>query len=216
MKLRLLSSLVALCCVLGVTNDASARRRYYVYYYDYPPPWVRAPVVTGYIGGAGFGTIVARQDGGVEYLHSGGGLSVFGGITLIGIVGFEAKYSVSFHNPIDSCTATIHYVWCDANHMLVETFGLDLKLHIPTRTRFVPYFTVGPLVSWIGRQGSVADAVGGGFEAGGGFDIWFTRHGTIGFEALYRGLLMQDYATFTGTNTYLSLVQLGGTLAAHF
>jgi hypothetical protein len=201
--------------IAATTGSADAqyyRRRYY----RNPPPWVVAPAVSGYIGGSGFGTIVARQDGGVEYLHHGGGLSVFGGVTLAGVVGFEAKYTASFHDPVDDCTANLQYVWCTANYMLVETFGLDLKLHIPTTTRFVPYFTVGPMVGWIGRQGSVADALGGGFEAGGGFDIWFSRHGTVGVEALYRGLKMEDYGTFTGTSTYLSLMQVGGTIAAHF
>jgi hypothetical protein len=218
---NLLASLVAVLVVgttIAATSGTADAQRYYrrYRYYNSPPPWILPPPLSGYIGASGFGTIVARQDGGVEYLHSGGGLSVFGGINIGMVVGLEAKYAVSFHNPVDDCTAMNQYVWCKASFMLVETFGIDLKLHIPTTTRFVPYFAVGPMVGWIGRQGSVADALGGGFEAGGGFDVWFSRHGTIGVEALYRGLLMQDYGTFTGTGTYLSLVQVGGTIAAHF
>jgi len=218
MKLRLLSSLsllLAASCALatlGVERAAFADR----YYSNYPPPWIRPKPVRGVFGVSGFGTIVARQDGGVEYLQHGGGLSIFGGVDIGRIVGIEGKYTASFHNPVTSCAGNANYVWCDANYLLVQTFGIDLKLHIPTNTRFIPYFAVGPMVGWIGRQRSLADATGGGFEIGGGFDVWFNRHGTVGFEALYRGLLMSDYGTYTGTNTYLSLVQIGGTIAAHF
>jgi hypothetical protein len=220
MKARLLLAVLLALVMLGLAGTAEAYRRRRVYYYyseRLPPPWIQPKPFGGVFGVSGFGTIVARQDGGVEYLHHGGGLSIYGGVEIGRVVGIEAKYAASFHNPIEtSCTAGIHYVWCDVSYLLLETFGIDLKLHIPTYTRFVPYFTVGPMVGWIGRTGNVADALGGGFEAGGGFDIWFTRHGTVGIEALYRGLLMRDYGTYTGTGTYLSLVQVGATIAAHF
>ncbi len=170
----------------------------------------------GTLGASGFGTFVARQDGGVEYLHTGGGISFWGGLELGRVVGFEAKYSASFHNPVADCVSGTRYVWCDSSFLVLQTLGLNLKLHIPTLTRVVPYAVVGPMFGWIGRQGYLSDARGGGFEAGGGLDVWFTRHGTIGFEVLYRGLLMSDYATYTGTDTYLSLVQLGFTIAGHF
>jgi|GEM_PF-1951406 len=209
-KLLLVAVLVASALV---ASNAEARR-YYVYYPE--PPWIRAPFLRGTFGVSGFGTIVANQRGGVEYLNHGGGFAIWGGLELGQVVGFEAKYSASFHNPVANCGGGNNYAWCGASFLLLETISLDLKLHIPTRSRVVPYFAVGPMAGWIGRSGYLTDAVGGGFEIGGGLDIWISRHGTVGFEALYRGLLMSDYATNTGTNTYLSLVQLGGTIAAHF
>ena len=187
-----------------------------VYYVSSQQPWIRPKPVRGTIGVSGFGTILANQRGGVEYLSHGGGLALWGGVEIGRVVGIEGKFTSSFHNPVSDCTAGFNYVWCDTSFLLVQTLSLDLKLHIPTDTRFVPYFVVGPMVGWIGRRGYLSDAVGGGFEAGGGFDIWFSRHGTIGFEVLYRGLLMSDYATVTNSDTYLSLVQIGGTIAAHF
>ncbi|MEO6950994.1 MAG: outer membrane beta-barrel protein [Polyangia bacterium] len=155
------------------------------------------------------------QSGGVEYLSHGGGFSIWGGVEIGRIVGIEAKYAASFHNPASDCGGG-PYVWCDVSYLVVQTLSLDLKLHIPTNTRVVPYAVVGPMVGWIGRQGYLADAIGGGFEAGGGIDVWFSRHGTFGAEVLYRGLRMGDYGTYTNSNTYLSFVQVGITLAAHF
>ncbi len=213
-RLRTLAlALLAAGLTLGAAGDAHTRP---YYYYRYPPPWIAPRPVRGTFGVGGFGTLVARQDGGVEYLRWGGGLSIFGGVEIGRVVEIQGKYAASFHNPVQNCGGGPGYVWCDASYLIVQTIGINLKLHIPTNTRFVPYFAVGPMVGWIGRQGYLTDATGGGFEAGGGFDIWFNRHGTIGIEALYRGLLMSDYGTYTGTNTYLSLVQIGGTIAAHF
>jgi hypothetical protein len=210
---RWLWSILLLCTVLA--PRAEARPRYY-YYYRYPPPWIAPRPVRGTFGVGGFGTIVARQDGGVEYMRHGGGLSVFGGVELGRVVEIQGKYAASFHNPVGNCAAGVNYVWCDASYLVLQTVSVDLKLHIPTNTRFIPYFAVGPMVGWIGRQGYLTDAIGGGFEAGGGFDIWFNRHGTVGLDVLYRGLRMSDYASYTGTDTYISLVQVGATIAAHF
>jgi hypothetical protein len=211
----MLAKILFTLALLGaLAPDAEARARRY--YYAYPPPWIRPKPVRGTFGIAGFGSIVARQDGGVEYLRHGGGGAIWGGIEIGRIVGIEARYTASLHNPARSCGAGPGYVWCDVNYLFVETIGLDLKLHIPTDTRVVPYFLVGPMFGWIGRPHFLADAIGGGFEIGGGLDVWFTRHGTLGFEVLYRGLLMNDYGTYTGTDTYISLVQIGATIAAHF
>jgi len=167
-------------------------------------------------GFAGFGTLVARQDGGVQYLSHGGGFAMWAGLELGRIIGLEARYGSSFHDPINTCLTGTLFLWCDENYLLVQTFGIDLKLHVPTNTRVVPYVVVGPMVGWVGRQRHAIDAVGGGFEIGGGVDVWFSRHGTIGAELRYRGLGLSDYADVIGTNTYLSLVQIGGTIAGHY
>ena len=196
------------------------RRRYYqaqpAYYVAREAPWIRPAPVRGTFGISGFGSIVVGQTGGVEYLSHGGGFSIFGGVEIGRVVGIEAKYAASFHNPASDCVQGGPYVFCDVSYLTVQTFGLDLKLHIPTNTRVVPYAVVGPMVGWIGRQGYSTDAIGGGFEAGGGIEVWFTRNGTLGAEVLYRGLRMGDYGSYTGSSTYLSFVQVGGTLAAHF
>ncbi len=191
-----------------------APRRYY--YRPLPPPWIRPlHFVRPYFGLSGFGTIVAGQSGGVEYLRNGGGLGIFGGLDFGRVVGLEINYNASFHNPIDNCGGGPLYGWCGANYLTVETLALDIKLHIPTDTRFVPYGQAGAVLSWIGRQDSPSDATGGGFEVGGGFDIWLNRVVTLGAQALYKGLFMSDYATYTGTGTYLDMIYVGGNVQFH-
>jgi hypothetical protein len=221
--LRLLLRLVSLVVVLALlTPSASAetyrhpRRRYY-YVYDSPPPWVAPPrFIGGFIGFTGFGTLRLAQDGGVEYLRHGGGIGIFGGVDIGRIVTLHFGYDASFHNPDTSCDGNGNYVWCTSSFLVLETVHADLKLRIPTRTRVMPFFQVGGLVAWIGRQDYPTDAVGGGFEVGGGIDFWLARHVTLGIHALYRGIRMGDYYTYTGSDTFLSLLNVGGDLTFHF
>jgi hypothetical protein len=173
--------LLTVAMLVAAVPSAEARARRY--YYAYPPPWIRPKPVRGTFGISGFGAIVARQDGGVEYLHHGGGGAMWGGIELGRVVGIEAKYAVSLHNPVRGCGAGPGYVWCDASYLFLQTLSLDLKLHIPTDTRVVPYAVIGPMFGWIGRPRDLSDTIGGGFEAGGGLDIWFTRQGAMARSA---------------------------------
>ena len=180
------------------------------------PPWLDPRPFRGYFGLSIFGSFIANQSGGIEYLHHGGGLGLYGGVDIGRFFGVELSYSASFHNPFESCAGNFAYSWCGASYLMVESIGIDAKFHIPTGTRFVPYAQAGAMVSWIGRSDYPADALGGGFEAGGGFDVWVSRHMTVGLQALYRGLFMDDYAAFTGTSTYISFVNVSFTLAGHF
>jgi hypothetical protein len=220
---RLLTRLAALLVLLTLLAPATAeasrrsRRRYYYYTYGAPPPWVTPPrFIGGFIGFGGFGTIALAQSGGVEYLRHGGGIAVFGGIDIGRIAALHFGFDASFHNPSSDCVGRGPYVWCDTSFLILETLHADLKLRIPTRTRVMPYFQVGPLLAWIGRQDYPTDAVGGGFEVGGGIDFWLARPVTFGIQALYRGIAMGDYDTRTGTDTFLSLLHVGGDFTFHF
>jgi hypothetical protein len=215
---RVASLTLVLTLLAPATADASRRaRRHYYYAYESPPPWIAPPrFVGGFIGFTGFGTIALDQTGGVEYLRHGGGFGIFGGVHLGRVVSLHFGFDASFHNPVSSCVGRGPYVWCDANFLILETVHADLKLRIPTRTRVVPYFQVGGLVAWIGRQDYPADAVGGGFEIGGGIDFWLARHVSFGVHALYRGIKMGDYETYTGSDTFLSVLNVGGDFTFHF
>jgi hypothetical protein len=219
---RLILGLTCLALLLTLlapsTAEARRPRRRYVYYtYATPPPWIAPPrFVGGFVGFGGFGTLALAQSGGVEYLRHGGGLAVFGGVHLGRIVDLHFGFDASFHNPASDCVGRGPYVWCDTNFLILETLHADLKLRIPTHSRVVPYFQVGGVLAWIGRQDYPTDAVGGGFEIGGGIDFWLARPVTFGIHALYRGLAMGDYDTRTGTDTFLSLLQLGGDFTFHF
>jgi hypothetical protein len=218
-QLLRLSSLVLLLALLApATAEAQRRhrRRYYYTEYSTPPPWIAPPrFIGGFIGFTGFGTIALDQTGGVEYLRHGGGIGVFGGIHIGRIVDLHFGFDASFHNPDSSCVGRGPYLWCDTNFLILETLHADLKLRIPTHSRVVPFFQVGGLLAWIGRQDYPTDAVGGGFEIGGGLDIWLARPVSLGIHALYRGIKMGDYDTYTGSDTFLSLLNVGGDLTFH-
>src|ERR1700729_928148 len=107
---KLFLSSVVLLALLGVSRSAHAQ-----YYYS-DPPWIRPPLVRGTFGFGGFGSIVVAQSGGVEYLHNGGGLQVWGGIEIGRVFGIEIKYDASFHNPISDC-GTQSYPWCGASYL---------------------------------------------------------------------------------------------------
>lgn len=170
----------------------------------------------GSLGFAGFGSLNVAQNGGVEYVKHGGGVGLWFGLDIGRFFGIRLGYDASFHNPVTTCGAGKNYVWCDQNYLLMETVQFDVTIHFPTGTRFQPYLMGGLLVGLIGRLGAPSDSVGGGFEAGGGFDVWVSRHFTVGVEAKYRGLRMGDYANYTGTNTYLSFVNVGANMAIRF
>jgi hypothetical protein len=215
--IRLLSLLLLLTVLAPAPAEARRPRRRYYYTYASPPPWIAPPhFLGGFFGVGGFGTVVLDQHGGVEYLRHGGGLAIFGGLHLGRIVDLHFGFDASFHNPWSGCSGNGPYVWCDTNFLLLETVHADLKLRIPTRTRVVPYFQVGALIAWVGRQDYPADAVGGGFEIGGGLDIWLARPVSFGLHALYRGIKLGDYDTYTGSDTFLSLLNVGGDFTFHF
>jgi len=209
--------LVALA-VLGLT--LVAQRPAQAVTYGEPQPWERPHFINGSLGFSGFGTIMAGQNGGVEYVKSGGGIGLWLGLDIGRFVGVRIGYDVGFHNPINSCAPGAAFpcgtVFNGVDYLFLETVQLDFKLRFPTGVRFSPYLIAGGIIGWIGRGGHLTDAIGGGFEAGAGFDIWVSRYFTIGVEAKYRGLAMSDFATNQGSSTYLNLVQVGGNLAVRF
>ncbi|HJZ88973.1 MAG TPA: hypothetical protein VKN99_27570 [Polyangia bacterium] len=192
-------------------------------YYQPPPPrgyrYSVNPMyaVRGYIGFSGVGTAVLAQSGGAEYLNrGGGGLSLWGGIRFGPVFALELNYTGSFHNPVSGCDVGVYYTICSANYLVIDMLSVDAKIHIPTRTNFDPFLQGGLMLSWIGREGFASDATGGGFDLGGGFDIWLNPWWTFGLRGLYRGMRMSDYATYTGTDTFISLFTGEVNIAVHF
>jgi len=186
--------------------------------YGEPMPWERPHFINGSVGFTGFGTIMAGQNGGQEYVKSGGGVGLWLGLDIGRFVGLRVGYDVGFHNPVGCGQAACSFaqIFGGVDYLFLETVQLDFKLRFPTGVRFAPYLIAGVEVAWIGRAGNLTDAIGGGFEAGAGFDVWVSRYFSVGVEAKYRGLKMSDFAANQGTSTYLNLVQVGGNLAIRF
>ena len=187
------------------------------YYRPRPRYYQQNPMydVRGYIGFSGVGTGVISQSGGAEYLgKGGGGFSLWGGVRFGPVLALELNYTGSFHNPAFACDQFGDI--CASNYLVLDMVSVDAKLHIPTMTNFDPFFQGGLMLAWIGREGFTSDATGGGFDLGGGFDIWLNPWWTFGLRGLYRGIKMSDYGTYTGTNEFLSLFTGEVNIAIHF
>jgi hypothetical protein len=191
----------------------------------YPPPpppgygYNSNPMnaIRGYIGLSGVGTGVIAQSGGAEYIgKGGGGVSVWGGIRFGPVLALEINYTGSFHNPATACASDGFAAVCDANYLVLDMLSADAKVHIPTGTNFDPFFQGGLMAAWIGREGFASDATGGGFDIGGGFNIWLNPWWTFGVRGLYRGVKLSDYATYTGTDEFVSLFTGEVNLSFHF
>jgi opacity protein-like surface antigen len=206
---------LGLLIVLASVCSTTAHAQYYTPPPD-PPPWIHPKFIRGSLTIQGFASIVVGQTGSLSYLQYGGGIGLDLGLDIGRFIGLRLGYDASFHDPQNNCTAGASYLWCNQSYIVLETVHLDFILHIPTGTRFQPFVMAGVLAGIIGRQGSPTDAVGGGFEAGGGFDIWLSRWATLGIEAKYRGIQMNDFANTANTAGFLSLVNVGGNLGVHF
>lgn len=153
-----------------------------VRYYQ-PSFWHLGPYVG--IGGGGFGVLGAS--GPFEYLSSGAFGNVFIGMNFSPRFALELGFIGSAHNE----------EWTYApQSLLMWGVTLDAKFNLvrPSwHSRFVPYLQAG-----VGAYGLFSDnyagsqdlAQGGGFQAGGGIDIYLARWLTLGARVLYRGIVM--------------------------
>ena len=173
--------------------------------------------VRPYLGISGLGTFALNQSG-ANYLDVGGGFAARAGLDLGSILGIEASYTASFHNPAFNCVDAGFLSACDAQYLVIQILAADLILHVPTGTPLVPYLQAGGSAAWIGKNGFFADAGGGGFEAGGGIDIWLDENWTFGTKILYRGLWFDQSQRqgFLGTSNFLGLLTVDLNLALHF
>jgi hypothetical protein len=184
-----------------------------------PPPWIEPKFIRGSLGLSGFGSIVVGQSGAPEYVKSGGGVGIDLGLDIGRFVGVRIGYDASFHNPQGACSGgalDCHIVFAGVSYLLLQTVHADFLLHIPTGTRFQPLFFAGVLVGLLGRVDSPTDTLGGGVEAGLGFDIWMSRWATFGVEAKYRGIRLGDYEGTADSASFLSLINVGGNFTARF
>jgi hypothetical protein len=146
-------------------------------------PWHLGPYVG--VGGGGFGVLGAS--GPFEYLGSGGFANIYVGMNFSRRFALELGFLGSIHDEEFSYEPQSLMLWG-------VTLDLRYNLVSPSWTRrFVPYLQAG-----VGAYGLVSDnysgsqslAQGGGFQAGGGLDIYLARWLTVGVRLLYRGIIM--------------------------
>jgi opacity protein-like surface antigen len=215
---RLLRTFViAIVALAAIAGDADARR---VYVYG-PRPRARVYGTAGFVfaphgwyGGVGIvGTRILDQSGGPEQIEDGGGLSIWGGIRFNERLALELGWMGSLHNPAQ---VTDGY-YLETNYLILESFTADAKIHLDRAGRFEPYLQGGIGLYILGREQFGIDAVGTGFQLGGGFDYWIGEHWTLGLRARYHGVSMgpPDCAGCED-HTYISAVTAEGSIALHF
>jgi hypothetical protein len=190
----------------------------HVYGYGYQPGQPGMPSYNidrpgVYLGGALVGNIIINQadnPGGQEFISHGGGGQLFLGVRIAPYFALEFAYAQTAHNPVqDYWGNTIDYL---ALHALTA----DAKIIFPNRSNVRPYIQ-GGLGYYILTQ-NYNDAVsGGGFQLGGGIDIWLNPWWSLGGRVLYHGIKFAEVGNGSSSSKpFLSTASLDLNLQVHF
>jgi hypothetical protein len=202
--------------LLALPSVASAQ-----YYYARPRPhYYGAPGVSPidrpgmYLGISGMGDFVVNQANSSvgDFIGQGGGFGLMLGVRLNPVFALEFGYQETLHNPVE-----------DVYGNTIDWLGLhgvtaDIKLIFPNPSNVRPYIQGG--VGFYGLAYAFSDwvASGGGFQLGGGLDIWLNPWWSLGARLLYHGIYLNDitYADGSSESPFLSTVSIEGNLQIHF
>lgn len=139
--------------------------------------------------------ILGQQLDNVGRLESGAGVGLGLGMRTGRWLSIEGNWTFTVHD--ESFDAGDYTFW-EINSHQIQTVTLDLKLHIPTWGRVEPFFQVGGGWAFFGMSGwdpyyeefnhPYLYASGPTFNVGGGGEIWFGPHFSMGAKLLYRGM----------------------------
>jgi hypothetical protein len=219
MKRLLRGSLLLAIAALFLTlpNVASAHytgfpHRHAGYYAagPYGAPPIDRPGV--YLGLAGMGDFVVNQSNwGGEFIGQGGGFSGFLGIRLDRNFAIEFGIAETLHNPAQT---DIGYSW-----LYLTAVTADLKIFFPNQSNVRPFVQGGLGYYGLGYvvEGGSADqslTSGGGFQLGGGLDIWLNPFWSLGGRLLYHGIYLSGAPG--DKQPFLSTMSLEANLQIHF
>jgi opacity protein-like surface antigen len=214
------AALAALLVIsLCAAETAEARRRYrrgtrvrYGYRVHYTAAGTAYYGPSGWYGGIGLGaTKIVDQRGGPEALADGVGVSLYGGLRLADRFALELGYLGSFHNP-----ATVTTYWGrETDFLVLEAFTADARVYLDRSGNLDPYLQAGLGLYVLGSEHFGVDAVGTGFQLGGGFDFYLNDYWFIGLRALYRGIAMGP-PEGGQADTFISGATVEGSVGIHF
>jgi hypothetical protein len=210
----ILASLTAVLLIGAGTADAG---RYYVRgrgrVYVQPSAAVVVYPVGLYFGGGLLGNLILSQEGGSEILDNGGGLSLFGGWRFGQRLALELGYMGSFHNPAEVNT----YWGRDVDYLVMSGFTGDARIYLgddpdaPSEW----YLQGGLGLYAIDSTYFGTQAIGTGFQLGGGIDFHVAPQVDLGLRALYRGVSMGP-PEGGADDTFISGVTGEGNVSFHF
>lgn len=154
----------------------------------------------GYLGAKVMGLITASQKSAYEtgfLSHFGGGVAFYAGVRLNPWVSLEGSWITSLHDEawgdryVDSVRLGVIYQM---------TFGVDVKLHLPSPRIVEPYLQAGLGAAILGTSypdGSRYNedrifAKGLAMNGGFGLDIWIAPYLSMGGRVVYRGLALGE------------------------
>ncbi len=223
-------ALAVVIALLALPGAASAHYTGYphrhVYGYGYAPG---APGMPGmpsynidrpgvYLGGAFVGAIILNQANSdpsdPNFIDHGGGGNLHLGVRIAPMFALEFGYTLTGHNTVTDAYGNV------IDYLAIHALTLDGKLIFPNRSNVRPYVQAG--VGYYALTQSFTDPTsGGGFQLGGGLDIWLNPWWSLGGRSLYHGVKFQNiggaYAPAVGNNApFLSYAELEINLQVHF
>ena len=166
-----------------------------------------------YLGGALVGNIIINQadaPGGQNFISHGGGGALFLGVRISPHFALEFGYTQTAHNPVEDYWGNI------LDYLALHALTADAKIIFPNQSNVRPYIQGGLGYYILTQQYSDATS-GGGFQLGGGVDIWLNPWWSLGGRVLYHGIKFADVGNgTTASKPFLSTASLDLNLQVHF
>jgi len=196
-----------------VTPSTAVADRYYASPYNPRGNTIILFPKNGYVGAGLVGTRILSQKGGDELLKDGAGFALFAGIRLNERLALEAGWSATLHNPSNVSTSFGE----DTDYLALHGLTADAKLYLPhdSSRNMEPYVQGGVGVYLLDSQYFGTEAVGTGFQLGGGIDFAASPKMRLGLRALYRGISMGP-PNSAMNDTFISAASLEANLTLRF
>lgn len=165
-----------------------------------------------YVGAGLMATRIVAQSGGDELIGDGAGISLFSGIRVNKSLALELGWMTTLHNPEQVSTAFGN----DVDYLSLNGLTADARVFIENQGSSVqPYVQGGVGLYLLDRTYFGTEAVGSGFQLGGGFTAPIGDSVDLGLRGLYRGISMGP--PNSGMNdTFISAVSIEGHLQVQF
>ena len=221
---RVSLALAVVVALLALPSPAAAHYtgfpHRHVYGYGYAPGQPGMPSLNidrpgVYLGGSLLGAVVINSantdSSAADFIDHGGGFGLFLGVRIVPMFALEFGYTGTAHNTYtDYWGNVVDYLWLNA-------ITLDGKLIFPNRSNVRPYIQAG--VGYYALSQGENWTSGGGFQLGGGLDIWLNPWWSLGGRVLYHGVKFTEFKgnpIYSANKPFLSYATLEFNLQVHF